>query len=308
MALTYSDITSTTLKHYEKKMYDNIFKKYPLTEKLMSSGQIEEFDSGEKIFIPLEYGENDTVAWIAKNGTISTDPQDLFTAAEDDWRILAGTVKFNDLDNVLNRGAAQIVNLMKKKVKNLEKSMSKNLATSLHTAQTGQAMNGLPDIVSTSGTLHGIAVADMAVWIAGYANDTAEPLAIIDMATAYNTCSDGNDTVDLIDVSQTLYEKYESLVQPQLRFTDSRTADAGFKQNITYKGAVMILDKDCTADRMYFLNTDYLYLAFVKDRKFHAFPAVQASNQINDVVKVVSYCNLMTSNRRMQGMLDGRTA
>ena len=308
MALTYSDITATTLKHYEKKMYDNIFRKYPTTEKLLYKGQVEEFESGEKIFIPLEHGTNDTVAWIAKNGTISTDPQDLFTAAEDAWRILAGTVLFNDLDNVLNRGAAQIVNLMKKKIKNLEKSMSKNLAESLHTAQTGQAMNGLPDIVSTSSTLHGIAVADFATWIAGYADNTSEPLAIIDMATAYNTCSDGNDQVDLIDCSQTLYEKYESLVRPQLRFTDSRTADAGFKQNITFKGAVIVLDKDCTSDRMYFLNTDYLYIACVKDRKFHAFPAVQASNQINDVVKVVCYCNLMTSNRRMQGMLDGRTA
>ena len=308
MALTYSDITSTTLKHYEKKMYDNIFRKYPLTEKLLSSGQVQEFDSGEKIFIPLEHAVNDTVAWIGKNGTISTDPQDIFTAAEDEWRILAGTVLFNDLDNVLNRGAAQIVNLMKAKIKNLEKSMSKNLASSLHTAQTGQAMNGLPDIVSTSSTLHGIAVADSATWVAGYANNTAEPLAVIDMATAYNTCSDGSDQVNLIDSSQTLYEKYESLVQPQLRFTDSRTADAGFKQNITYKAAVIILDKDCSSDRMYFLNTDYLYLAVIKDRKFHAFPAVQASNQINDVVKVVSYVNLMTSNRKMQGMLDGRTA
>ena len=308
MALTYSQITASTLKHYEKKLYDNIFKKYPLTEKLLSSGQEQEFLSGEKIFIPLEYAENDTVGWITKNGTISTNPQDIISAAEDEWRILAGTVLFNDLENVLNRGEAQMVNLMKSKIKNLEKSMSKNLAESLHTAQTGSAMNGIPDIVSTSGDLHGIAVADMAAWASASADNTSEPLAIIDMATCYNTCSDGSDQTDLIDSSQTLYEKYESLVQPQLRFSDSRTADAGFKQNLTYKGAVMVLDKNCTSDRMYFLNTKYLYIATVKDRKFHAFPAVSASNQLNDVVKVVFYGNLMCSNRWMQGMLDGRTA
>jgi len=307
MSLTYSDITATTLKHYEKKLYDNIFRKYPLLEKLLSSGQVKEFESGEKIFIPIEYGTNDTVAFIAKNGTMSTDPQALFTAAEDDWRILAGTVLFNDLDNVLNRGEAQIVDLMKSKIKNLEKSMQKTLAESLHTAQTGQAINGIPDIVSTSSTLHGIAVADFAGWIAGYADNTSEPLAIIDMNTAYYTVSDGADHVDLVDSSQTLYEKYESLVQPQLRFSDSRTADAGF-ENLKFHNAVLVLDKECASDRMYFLTTDYLYLAAVKDRKFHAFPAVQAANQINDVVKVVCYCNLMTSNRRRQGMLDGRTA
>jgi len=307
MALTYTNITASTLKHYEKKLYDNIFGAYPLTEKLMAKGQIKEFESGEKIFIPIEWGENSNVAWISKSGTIATEDDNIITAAEDQWRILAGTVKFNDLDNVLNRGEAQIVDLMKTKIKNLEKTMKKNLATSLHTAQTGEAMNGLPDIVSTSTTLHGIAVADCTVWIAGYANDTAEPLAVIDMATAYNTCSDGADHVDLIDASQTLFEKYESLVAPQLRFADSKTADAGF-DNLKFKGAVCVLDKQCTSDRMYFLNTDYLYMTFVKDRKFFSFPAVQAANQIYEVVKVVSYLNLMTSNRRMQGMLDGRTA
>jgi len=308
MALTYSDITATTLKHCEKILYDNIFKAYPLTEKLLSKGQVKSFESGEKIFIPLEYATNSTVAWITKNGTISTDPQAIITAAEDAWRILAGTVLFNDLDNVLNRGEAQIVDLMKSKVKNLEKSMRKNLAESLHTAQAGEAMNGLPDIVAGSGTLHGISPDDFAGWIAGYSDNTAEPLSVIDMATAYNTVSDGADHVDLVDISQTLYEKYESLVAPQLRFKDSRTADAGFSENLTYKGAVMVLDKECVSDRAYFLTTDYLYITNVKDRLFHVFPAVQAANQINDVVKVVSYLNLMTSNRRRQGMLDGRTA
>jgi len=307
MALTYSQIVSTTLKNYTK-LFDNIFKKYPLTEKLLAAGKVDDQDGGEKIFIPIEYAANDTVGWIAKNGTISTDPQEIITGAEDQWRILAGTVLFNDLEGMQNRGSKAIVKLMKAKIKNLEKAMTKNLAESLHTAQTGQAMNGLPDIVSTSGDLHGIAVSDAAAWASAYANDTSEPLAIIDMATAYNTVSDGNDTVDLIDSSQTLYEKYESLVQPQLRFTDSRTADAGFKQNLTYKSAVVVLDKDCDSDRMYFLNTDYLYIVAMSGRKFHAFPAVQASNQINDVVKVVFYGNLMCSNRWMQGMLDGRTA
>jgi hypothetical protein len=308
MALTYSDITSTTLKYMEKKLIDNIFAAYPVVEKLIYKGKIKEFTAGEKIFIPIEMAENANVGWIGKSGTIPTEDTQTITAVEDSWRILAGTVKFNDLDIVLNRGPEQIVDLMKSKITNLEKTMKHNLGTSLHTAQTGDAMNGLPDIVSTSTTLHGVAVADFAGWIAGYANNTSEPLSIIDMGTAYNTVADGADHPDLLISSQTLYEKYESLVAPQLRFKDNRTADAGFTENLTFKGGVLVLDKLCTSDRIYFLTTDYLYLACIKDRKFHAFPAVQAANQLYDVVKVVFYGNLMTSNRRMQGMLDGRTA
>lgn len=307
MALTYSNITATTLKYYEKKLYDNIFKAYPLLERLLFKGQVKEFDSGEKIFIPIEYGENTNVAWIAKSGTITLNDPEIITAAEDAWRILAGTVKFNDLDIVLNRGAAQIVDLMKSKIKNLEKTMKKNLATALHTAQTGDVMNGLPDIVSTTSTLHGIAVADATWWVASYADATVEPLSISRMNTAYYTVSDGADHVDLVDAAQAMYEKYESLVAPQLRFSDSRTADAGF-ENLKFHNAIMVLDKLCTTGAVYFLITDYLYLAVVKDRQFHAFPAVSANNSIDDVVKVVFYGNLMTSNRRYQGKVTAKTS
>ena len=307
MPLTYSDITATTLKYYEKKLFDNIFKNYPLLEKLLNKGQVKEFESGEKIFIPLEYGVNTNVAFIAKTGTIGTAAQTLFTAAEDAWRILAGTIDFNDMDIVLNRGEAQIVDLMKAKIKNLEKSMRKKLAESLHTAQTGEAINGLPDIVSTTSTLHGIAVADAAWWVAAYADATAEPLSVSRMNTAYYTVSDGAEHVDLVDAAQAMYEKYESLVAPQLRFRDSRTADAGF-ENLKFHNAIMVLDKNCTAGVVYFLITDYLYLAVVKDRQFHAFPAVSANNSITDVVKVVFYGNLMTSNRRYQGKVTAKTS
>lgn len=308
MGLTYNNILASTLKHYEKKLYDNIFQAYPLLERMLYKNQVKEFEGGEKIFVDIEYGENSNVGWIKKSGTIPTEDDEIITAVEDEWRILAGTVKFNDFDNVRNRGEARLVDLIKTKIKNLDKTMRKTLATNLHTAQAGDAMNGLPDIVSTSTTLHGVAVSDCSAWASAYADNTSEPLAVIDMATAYNTVSDGADHVDLVDSSQTLYEKYESMVAPQLRFSDSRTADAGFSENLKYKGAVLVLDKLCTSDRMYFLNTDYLYLAFIKDRKFHVFPSVQASNQIYEVSKVVCYCNLMTSNRRYQGMLDGRTA
>jgi hypothetical protein len=307
MALTYTDITASTLKFYEKNLYDNIFTAKPLTEKLLSSGQVKTFEGGEKIFIPIEYAQNGTVGWINKNGSIPLVDSKIVTAVEDQWRILAGLVLFNDMDNVINRGPAQIVDMMKVKIKNLQKTMTGSLDTALHTTQSGESINGLGDICSASTTLHGLAVADYSGWEA-YISSSAVPLTVIAMATAYNTVSDGVDHVDLILPSQTLYEKYESLVAPQLRFSDSRTADAGFSENLKFKGAVMVLDKGTTATTMYFLTTSYLYLATIRDRQFYSFPAVQAANQINEAVKVVWYGNLMCSNRARQGALLLRTA
>jgi hypothetical protein len=48
MTLTYTNLTATTLKHYEKQLIDNIFRAYPLLERLLSKGQVKEFEGGEK--------------------------------------------------------------------------------------------------------------------------------------------------------------------------------------------------------------------------------------------------------------------
>jgi hypothetical protein len=71
------------------------------------------------------------------------------------------------------------------------------------------------------------------------------------MNNAYNTVSVGNDHPDVVLTTQTLYEKYEALLQPNLRYTDTKTADAGF-QNLLFKASPVMYDVSCTSGVMFF--------------------------------------------------------
>jgi hypothetical protein len=127
------------------------------------------------------------------------------------------------------------------------------------------------------------------------------------MATAYNSVSVGNDHPDLILTTQTLFEKYESLLQPQLRYTDTKTAEAGF-QNLLFKGAPIMYDVHAPSETMFFINSKYLKLVGHSDKWFAQTDFVRPENQDARFALIMCYGNLVCSNRKKQGKLTNRTA
>ena len=127
------------------------------------------------------------------------------------------------------------------------------------------------------------------------------------MATAYNSVSVGNDHPDLILTTQTLFEKYESLLQPQLRYTDTKTAEAGF-QNLLFKGAPIMYDVHAPAGTMFFINSKYLKLVGHSDKWFAQTDFVRPENQDARFALIMCYGNLVCSNRAKQGKLTAKTA
>jgi len=124
----------------------------------------------------------------------------------------------------------------------------------------------------------------------------------------YNTVSVGNDQPTILIASQAVYESYEALLQPQLRYSDANTADAGF-QNLLYKGAPVTYDTVTgqNDNKIFFLNTKYLRLVAHTDVWFKPTPFVRPTNQDARYAQILSYGNLTTSNRARQGMLYGIT-
>jgi hypothetical protein len=127
------------------------------------------------------------------------------------------------------------------------------------------------------------------------------------MATAYNTTSVGNDHPDVILTTQTLFEKYESLLQPQLRYTDTKTADAGF-QNLLFKSAPIMYDVHAPVGTMFFLNSKYIKLVGHKDKWFAQTEFQRPENQDARFALILCYGNLVVSNRKKQGKLTAKTA
>ena len=311
---SFDELLSTTIANYRDQLTDNIFEARPLTNYLMENGRIRMLDGGEKIVEPLIYGENSTVGSYSGYDTISLTAQTGISAAEYEWKQYAASIAISGIEEAKNNGEAAIINLLEAKVMQAEESMKEGFNAMFFgdgTGNTDKDWNGLGNIVEESGTVGGInlAPAGNEFW-QSYVDDNGGvnvALSTADMTTAYNTVSVGNDHPDFIITTQTLFEKYESLLTPQLRYTDTKTADSGF-QNLLFKAAPVTYDVDCTAGVMYFLNSKYLTLVGHSGKWFSQTDFVRPENLDARYALIMCYGNLTCRNASKQGKLSSRTA
>ena len=307
----FDALLATTIANYRDKMTDNIFSARPLTYFLMDKGRIRMTDGGTKIVEPLIYGVNSTVASYAGYDTIALTAQDGISAAEFEWKQYAASIAINGIEEAKNNGEAAITNLLEAKIMQAEESMREGFNTMFFgdgTGNSGKDWNGLGNIVEASGTVGNInrATSGNEFW-RSYEENTATALTLGQMATAYNTTSVGNDHPDMILTTQTLFEKYESLLTPQLRYTDTKTADAGF-QNLLFKAAPVVFDTGCTAGVVYFLNSKYLTLVGHSSKWFSQTEFVRPENLDAKYALIMCYGNLTVRNAKKQGKLTAKTA
>lgn len=307
----FDALLSTTLAKYRDQLTDNVFTARPLTYFLTDKGRIRMIDGGTKIIEPLIYGQNSTVASYSGYDTIGLTAQTGITAAEFEWKQYAASIAISGIEEAKNNGDSAILNLLEAKVMQAEESLREGFNTMFFGDGTGNSAkdwNGLGNLVSTTGTVGGInrATAGNEYW-RSYAESTAAALTLAQMNTAYNSVSIGNDHPDMILTTQTLYEKYESLLTPALRYTDTKTADAGF-QNLLFKAAPVTFDTGCTAGVMYFLNSKYLTLVGHSGKWFSQTEFVRPENLDAKYALIMCYGNLTVRNAKKQGKLTAKTA
>jgi len=308
----FDALLSTTLANYRAQLTDNVFTARPLTYFLMDKGRIRMVDGGTKIVEPLIYGQNGTVASYSGYDTISLTAQDGMSAAEFDWKQYAASIAISGIEEAKNNGEAAIINLLEAKIMQAEESMREGFNQMFFgdgTGNSGKNWNGLGNLVESGNTVGGINSANGQgndFW-RSYEENTAGALTLAQMATAYNSVSVGNDHPDMILTTQTLFEKYEALLQPQLRYTDTKTADAGF-QNLLFKAAPVAYDVHCTAGVVYFLNSKYLTLVGHSGKWFQQTDFVRPENLDARYALIMCYGNLTVRNRAKQGKLTAKTA
>jgi hypothetical protein len=307
----FNQILSTTLKNYIPKLADNVFTARPLFYALTNGQTIRRISGGAKIVVPIIYGTNSTAGSYAGDDTIAITAQTGISAAEYSWKQYAASVTINGIEEAKNNGEAEIIDLLEGKVMQAEETIIQNMNTMFWGDGTGNAskdMNGLNKLVGTGLTVGGIDATDVANdWWRSDLTNQAGVLTIAAMAKTYNNVSVGNDQPTIIISDQDEYEAYEALLQPQLRYTDARVADAGF-QNLLFKGAPVTFDSDTNLDtKMFFLNTKYIRLVAHTETWFQTTPFVRPTNQDARYAQILCYGELTTSNRARQGMIYGLT-
>ena len=302
----FDQILSTTLKNYVPKLADNVFTARPLFYALTNGQTIRRISGGAKIVVPIIYGKNTTAASYSGADVIPVTAQDGISAAEYDWKQYAATVTISGIEEAKNNGEAQIIDLLEGKIMQTEQTIIDNMNAMLWgdgNGNGGKDFMGIQGIVA-GGTLGGInsAAAGNSWWAPTMTNHGAAALTLTAMSSLYNTISVGNDQPTIIFGDQARYEKYESLLQPQLRYTSAEVADAGF-QNLLFKGAPVTFDDNCEAKAFYFLNTKYLRLVAHTETWFQPTPFVRPTNQDARFAQILCYGQLTCSNRARQGRL-----
>ena len=309
----FNQILSTTLKNYIPKLADNVFTARPLFYALTNGQTIRRISGGAKIVVPIIYGTNSTAGSYAGDDTIAITAQTGITAAEYSWKQYAASVTITGIEEAKNNGEAEIIDLLEGKVMQAEETIIQNMNTMFWGTGAG---NGGKDMLGLSilagdntATVGGIdsSDSDNDWWRSTIRNgplDSGAGVLTIDaMAKVYNSVSVGNDQPTIIISDQDEYEAYEALLQPQLRYTDARVADAGF-QNLLFKGAPVTYDSDTNLDtKMYFLNTKYIRLVAHTETWFQTTPFVRPTNQDARYAQILCYGELTTSNRARQGLL-----
>lgn len=305
---------TTTWQLMKAKATDNIFTATPFWYWLNSKGRRRGESGGRWIGVPLLYGKNTTVATIGRGGSVDITDDDLMTTAKYDWKTLVANVIRYYEDDQQNQGKNQIMNLLQAKLKTAELSMIDKLETMAFADGTG---NGAKDFMGLQGmvkasfsgdTLGGVDANTNTWWQNKYKDCTSTAGDTIveiknGLSNLYNTCSVGNDHPTLIIGFQAFYEWYENYVlQPILRVYDTKMGDVGFEA-LKYKGAALTWSPSAPDAKVYMLNERYMEFVYDTSADFYMTEWKPVPNQLDRMAQIVLRGNLISSNRRMQGLM-----
>jgi hypothetical protein len=310
---SFTDIVTTSLQGYSGELADNITNHNGLWRQIKRKGNMQTA-TGRTIVQELEYAVNGTTQWYSGAETLDISASETFTAAEYNYKQLAGNVVITGLEEIQNSGKEAVHNLLKSRIRNLEKSLTNTLATALYADGTGTSskeLGGLQLLVAdtNTNTVGGISGTTYSWWrnyVYDFSVASATPSATtIQHAmnlTWINTIR-GADKPDIITADSVYYIYYWESLTPNQRFTDDKGAGAGFT-NLVYQANVPVLyDDQCPASHMYFLNTDYLFVRPAKGREFKPLGEKSSVNQDALVMPVVWAGNMTVSNRARQGVI-----
>lgn len=303
------------------KPEDNIFKEFSFLA-LLEKNKPAPKTGGRSAIGSIEYAVNTTVKAISDTEALDVSRVPVFDEAEYVWRQYAGDFVISTYEEAINRGAAQKIDLLAGKAENLRSSMRRQINLDCFAAGNGfggKSLGGLQLLVPddpTTGTVGGINPATYTFWrsqqTSGAKTTSAYDNLRASMRTINVSCSTGQgiSSPSHFLTSGTTCNGYESILVANERITskENSQANAGFDDDaFMFKKAKVVWDFECADTRMYALRfgQDGVRIAYQAGHWFHAYPAVNPANQLLDVVKVETICQLVSFNRRHLGVITG---
>lgn len=311
----FTELVSTTFRKHRRDIADNVSNRNALLKYVLRRGNKRIEDGGLSIVTPLDYNENSTYQRYSDWDTLNIAASDVISAAEYPWRQIAMNIVSSGREIRVNSGASQIINLAKAKMRNAVRTFNNNFSEDLYSAGTlSNQINGLQAIINDTGTgtVGGINSTTFPFW----ANTVidASVLSVTPSATTIEhqlmlpawlaTDRGPDDQPDLIVADNTFYTYFEGSQTSLKRYSNTASGTAGFT-TLKYKNADVVYDGNSgiPANRMYFINTNYLELVVHRDADLEMSDEMTPINQDGVVVRAIWMGNLVCSNRKQQAVI-----
>jgi len=308
------DLIATTARNFSATFEDNVTGHNAFARRLKTKGNIEYGVSGRSIAELILYGTNNSAQWFDGYDTFTppTTGQEVIDAAEYPWRQFGIFVSISGREKRINSGEEARVRLIKARITQAQAVAMNSFAAALFsdgTAFSGKQLQGLlaavPDNPAT-GTYGGIdrSLTANAFWrskVSGAAATTPTNITGRMNAMWLQTVR-GSDAVDLIPCGSEMYRHYEESLQAIQRVGSPEMADAGYT-SIKYKGADVVFDNNCGDKRMYFLNTDNLFIRAATSELFEVESARKIANADYEIVPMFAQLNLATNRASAHGVI-----
>lgn len=310
----FTEMVTTTLRNHPREVSDNVSRHNALYNRLSKRGKLRTVSGGYEIVRPLDYAENGTFQRFSGYDSLNVASSDVISAAKYDWVQAAVHITASGREMRMNNGPEALIDLAEARTKNAMRTAANNMSVDLYSSGAlSNQMGGLAHIIQTNGqgTVGGINSATYTFWRnqfreAAGTGTWSKSTIKGEMNALYLSCVRGGDKPDLIVSSHDFFSAYWESLQDLQRYDAADEATAGFRA-LKYVDADIIFDSNTnfstTAERMYFLNTDYLEMVVHRDANWTTSDEKVSLNQDAVVIPMFWQGQLVCSNRSLQGIL-----
>ena len=319
MALNWDYASTVTRENFMPQVQDNIYDSSAMFKMFDIDGRIKTYlEGGRTISEGLEYKKQTAGGTYKAWDILDNTPPDNLTRADFTWGDYYASISISGDDEDQNSGKEAVVNLLQNRTNGAKKKLKDDLSNDMFTGTGGKGIVGLDTIVGagTAGAINGAVETwwasgvDATAYLESQLIDSTDTTAFMKrlFQKAVRSGEHGAETQNLIVTTPLVWDIFESILEEDARYNKSTRGDqiakAGFDV-LWWRSTPIIRDELCPDGRVYFLNTNYLYLRTHKKVNFMFDPFVKVANQRGRVAHIFHKTALTTTNRRMHYKFTG---
>ena len=304
-------VLSMSLSDYQKRLTDQVYNRFVLWRKINENGNKKLINGGLSIVEPLIKAKQNNGGFYLGASVLNNTQDNTTNLLEYKWQNAYEPIVITRDEERQNSGDMhKIIDLVGAKIKLSELAIGDRMeqASSLPVADAGNFCD--IDTIVNTGALGNLTGTTDTFWQATVTTSGAfATQGLTDMQTAFQAVSSSAnvDNPDLIITTKAVYNKFWATRLPLERITNGEeTANAG-KARLTFNGETVDYGNYITSGYMYFLNTNYLYLAVDSETDLITTPFITPANQTIKVAYILWRGNLITNNRRRNAKLTNIT-